>query len=137
MYTSSSCLPQVCTLVVVAAHKYVHVLVVYKWLQRSRTTYQEADNWYEQKHVLNNVVRVISYYSFSLIVKQARFACINHAPIRSWNQPVLRNEGNVSYSRKQLEHTTDRLRVRRATHCATPPLSRLAAPLVEIHLYVF
>jgi len=28
---------------------------------------------------------------FSLIVKQAIFAYVNHALIRSWNQPVLSN----------------------------------------------
>ena len=45
----------------------------------------------------------------------------------SWNQPVLSNKGKVSCSRKQrgslmgLEPTTSTLRVRRATHCATPP----------------
>ena len=50
----------------------------------------------------------------------------NHAPIRSWNQPVLSNKGNVSCSRKQrgplmgLEPTSSTLQVRRATHCATP-----------------
>ena len=41
------------------------------------------------------------------------FAYVNHAPIRSWNQPVLSNEGKVSYSRKEqgpllgLKLTTD------------------------------
>jgi len=56
-----------------------------------------------------------SFY-FSSIVNQ----------IRSRNQPVLINRGKVSCSRKQrgpmmgLESTTSTLRVRRATHCATP-----------------
>ena len=51
---------------------------------------------------------------FSLIVKQAYFAQLNRAWIRSWTQPVLSNEGEVSCSRKQqellmgLEFTTDR-----------------------------
>jgi len=36
-------------------------------------------------------------------VKQAVCAYVNHARIRSWNQPVLRNEGKVSCSSKQLE----------------------------------
>ena len=51
---------------------------------------------------------------FSSIVKQAFFAYVNQAWIRSWNQPVLSNEGKVSCSRKQrkpltgLELTTDR-----------------------------
>ena len=42
------------------------------------------------------------------------FAYVNHAQIRSWNQPVLNNESEVSYSRKQrrpllgLKLTTDR-----------------------------
>ena len=53
--------------------------------------------------------------NFSLIVKQAIFADVNHAWIRSsWDQPVLSNEGKVYCSRKQrgpligLELTTDR-----------------------------
>ena len=56
-----------------------------------------------------------SFY-FSSIVNQ----------IRSRNQPVLINRGKVSCSKKQrgpmmgLESTTSTLRVRRATHCATP-----------------
>jgi len=37
----------------------------------------------------------------SLIVKQVIFAYVNHARIRSWNQPVLSNEGEVPCSRKQ------------------------------------
>ena len=51
----------------------------------------------------------------------------NHARIRSWNQPVLSNKRKVSCSRKQrgplvgLEPTTSELRLRRATHCITPP----------------
>ena len=51
---------------------------------------------------------------FSSIVKQAMFAYGNHAQIRSWNQPLLSNEGKVSCSRKQpeplmgLKLTTDR-----------------------------
>ena len=51
---------------------------------------------------------------FSLIVKTF-FAYINHAPICSWNQPVLSNECKVSSSRKQREPlmgfklTTERL----------------------------
>jgi len=64
-------------------------------------------------------------------VKQAIFAYVNHARIRSWNQPVLSNEGKVSCSRKQREPLIwlsrltgiNRLRVRRTTHCATPPQS--------------
>ena len=52
----------------------------------------------------------------------------NHDRSRSWNQPVLINEGKVSCSRKQreplmgFEPTTDIFRIRRVTHCATPPL---------------
>ena len=47
-------------------------------------------------------------------MKQTLFAYVNHAWIRSWNQPVLSNEGKVSCSRKQqepllgLDLTTDR-----------------------------
>jgi len=40
---------------------------------------------------------------FSLIVKQTLFAYVNHALIRSWNQPVLSNECKFSCSRKQRE----------------------------------
>ena len=36
-------------------------------------------------------------------MKQTLFAYVNHARIRSWNQPILSNEGNVSCSRKQRE----------------------------------
>ena len=47
-------------------------------------------------------------------MKQAMFASVNHDRIRSWNKPVLSNEGKVSCSRKQrkpllgLELTTVR-----------------------------
>ena len=37
----------------------------------------------------------------SSIVKQAMFAYVIHARIRSLNQPVLSNEGKVYCSRKQ------------------------------------
>ena len=56
---------------------------------------------------------------FSSIVKPLR--------IRSWNQPLLDIMGNMSCSREQwgpwmgLELRTSSLRVRRATHCTTPP----------------
>ena len=33
----------------------------------------------------------------------SHFTCINHAQIRSWNQPVLSNEGKYSCSMKQRE----------------------------------
>jgi len=33
---------------------------------------------------------------FTSIVNQAVFAYVNQAEIRSWNQPVLSNEGKVS-----------------------------------------
>jgi len=36
-------------------------------------------------------------------VKQAMFTYVNLARIRSWNQPVLSNEGKISCSRKQRE----------------------------------
>jgi len=36
-------------------------------------------------------------------VKQASFAHGNHARIRSWNKPLVSNEGKVSYSRKQRQ----------------------------------
>jgi len=47
-------------------------------------------------------------------VKQANFTFVNHARIRSWNQPVLSNKDKVNCSWKQWEHliglelTTDR-----------------------------
>ena len=69
---------------------------------------------------------ILIYYSS--ILKQAIFAYVNHARIRSWNQPVLSDEGWVSCLRKQqeplvgLKLTTDQLRATRATHCPTPPL---------------
>jgi len=31
------------------------------------------------------------------------FTYVNHARIRSWKQPVIRNEGKLSYSRIQRE----------------------------------
>jgi len=59
-------------------------------------------------------------------VKQAIFAYVNHARIRSWNQPVLNNVSKVSCSRKQweplteLKLTTDRLpSIKSQTHCDT------------------
>ena len=72
-------------------------------------------------------------FFFSSIAKQATFAYVNYAPIGSWNQPVLSDEGKVSCSRKQREPKIDGARshdwqastnrVRRASHCATPPLN--------------
>ena len=66
----------------------------------------------------------------------------NHPRICSWNQPVLSNKGKVSCSRKQrgplmgLEPTTSILRVRRATHCATPHF--YMSPLyINMFLYLF
>ena len=59
---------------------------------------------------------------------------VNHARNRSWNQPVLRDEGRVSCSIKQWEPlmgldsrltSIHRLRVRGTTHCATPPYGSL------------
>ena len=35
-------------------------------------------------------------------MKQAMFAYVNQARIRSWNQPVLSNESQVSLTRLQL-----------------------------------
>ena len=67
-----------------------------------------------------------SLYWFILVLfwsKQFLFINVNHARIPSWSQPVLRNEGNISCSRKQresfmgLELTTDQLPSRRASHC--------------------
>ena len=52
----------------------------------------------------------------------------NHARIRSWNQPVLSNNGKVSCSRKQrgplmgFEPMTSTLRVRHVTYCIAPSL---------------
>ena len=76
-------------------------------------------------------------------MKQAIFVYVNHAPIRSWNQPVLRGGMARWVARLTLDQwmpvsgqgTTGafdggsnsrltgiiQLRVRRATHCAKPP----------------
>jgi len=73
---------------------------------------------------------------FSLIVKQALFAYVNHAQICSWNQPVLSNEGKISCSRKQLEPlmglelTTDR----RDIHNATPPIRETVVTIYDIRM---
>ena len=56
------------------------------------------------------------------------FAYVNHARMRSWNQPVLSNDGKASCSRKQrgpllgLELTTDR---------HPPTTSQTRYPLLE------
>jgi len=49
-------------------------------------------------------------FFFSSIAKQATFAYVNYAPIDSWNQPVLSDEGKVSCSRKQRSQTRFSLR---------------------------
>jgi len=36
-------------------------------------------------------------------VKQASFAYVNHARVRSWYKPVLSNESKVYWSREQRE----------------------------------
>ena len=77
-----------------------------------------------KKSDLCKTIVVIYYYLYTLVLEPI----LNHARIRSWNQPVLSNTRKVSCSRKQrgplmgLEPTTSTLRVRRATHCTTPPL---------------
>ena len=75
------------------------------------------------------------------------FADVNHARIRSWNQPVLSNKGKVSCSRKQqgpllgLELTTDRhpaiteSDVRYPLHQAVP--SRLSLFVVYMYPVIF
>ena len=45
----------------------------------------------------------VKHFYFSSIVKQALFAYVNHAQIRSLNQPVLRKESKDSCSRTQQE----------------------------------
>ena len=75
----------------------------------------------------------ISLYLFILVWlwNKQFFAYVNHARIRSWNQPVLGNESKNSCSKKQRGlwwgsnsrlAGTHRSRVRRASHCAMPPL---------------
>jgi len=60
------------------------------------------------------------------------FAYVYHARIRSWNKPLLSNEGNVSCSRKNpeplivLELTTDRHPA--ITSQTSYPLSHAARP---------
>ena len=78
-------------------------------------------------------------------MKQAIFAYVNHARIRSWNQPVLSNEGKVSCSSKQrgpllgLELTTERHPP--TTSQTRYPLRHAAPPLISTiddwlkHLY--
>ena len=67
-----------------------------------------------QEKYINDKEKSFILIHFSLFVKQAIFAYVNHAPMRSWNQPVLRNDGKVSCSRKQrvplmgLELQTDK-----------------------------
>ena len=68
-------------------------------------------------------------YFFKLVwLWTQHFLCILlYARIRPWNEPALSNEGKGYCSMKQRESllgfgfTTYRLRVRRATHFATPP----------------
>ena len=63
-------------------------------------------------------------------------AYVNHAQIRSWNQPVLSNEGKVSCSRKQrgpligLELTTDRYPL--ITSQTRYPLRHIASSLLVL-----
>ena len=62
-----------------------------------------------------------------------------HVRIGSSNKPVLSNEGKVSCLRKQITaligfvHTIDKLRVRRATRCITPPVFHC----LMFHLFVY
>jgi len=44
---------------------------------------------------------------FSLIVKQPIFDYVNNGIIRSWNQPVLTNEGKVNNGSLWWSSTTD------------------------------
>ena len=73
-------------------------------------------------------------------MKQAFLAYVNQAQIRSWNKPVLSNDGKVYCSRKQREHlmgfelTTDHLRVRRSKNCSTAPL--LSPSVYVLVLYI-
>ena len=67
------------------------------------------------------------------------FAYVNHARIRSWNQPVLSKEGKVSCSRKErgpllgLELTTDRHP--RTTSQTRYPLRHAALPVIVTYPY--
>ena len=65
----------------------------------------------------------VTYICLFGFVDILRFLLWIHARIRSWNQPVLSNKDKVSCSRKQR----GTLRVRRAFHCATPPLNYSAS----------
>ena len=55
-----------------------------------------------------------------------QFAYVNYARIRSWNQPVLSNEGRVSWLRKQREPLMG-LELTPAKH---PPIMDIALPTV-------
>ena len=77
-------------------------------------------------------------------MKHATFAYVNHARIRSWNQPVPSNEGQVSCSSKQQEPLMGlelgltgihRLRVRRTAHCIKPPSFELKSPWNILRLF--
>ena len=77
-------------------------------------------------HQVGQVETGLVYTNYFIsIVQQAMFAYVNRARIRSWNQPVLSNEGEVSCSRKRglllgLELKTDR-HPDYESDCATPP----------------
>ena len=90
--------------------------------------------------VFNRVRGVFSLYQFILVRlwNKKLFAYVNHARIRSWNQPVLSNESNVSCSRKQrgplmgLELTTDRYPpIMNQTHC--PPRHAASVSVFAFH----
>ena len=55
----------------------------------------------------------------------------NHTRIRSWHQPVLRNNGVLI--NETTGPTTSTLQVRPTTHCTTPPLERQYT--VYVHLF--
>ena len=65
-----------------------------------------------------------------VLIYLCTFHHVKPVRIRSLNQPVLSDEGKISCSRKQQKRLiglvlpTDLLQVRRATHCATPPLKQ-------------
>ena len=67
------------------------------------------------------------------------FAYVNHARIRSWNQPVLSKEGKVSCSRKErgpllgLELTSDRHPP--TTSQTRYPMRHAALPVIVTYPY--
>ena len=84
--------------------------------------------------------RFIQHWSQSSIRSPSSLIRLwNHAQISSWNQTILSDEGNVSWSWVQrgavmgFESTTERLRVTSTSQFATPPQQR---KVIYIYMYI-